>query len=110
MNLTRRQMLAALSFGSVASTELLASGLRCEAATEEDRASGYKLEYSYPLDELIGDLKHSERGEAERESSEPHREWYSEETRRRYGSWGPPVRSYSPLEGMRERPVAWLEQ
>jgi cell wall-associated NlpC family hydrolase len=110
MNLTRRQMLAGLSLGSLASTELFSNVLRCDAATEEDRASGYKVEYSYPLDELIGDLKHSERGDAERESSEPHRDWYTEESRKRYGSWGPPVRTYPSLTEMRERPVAWLEQ
>ncbi len=72
--------------------------------------TGYSLRYSYPLDELIGDLLHGERGESERESDIPHHEWYSRETRRQYEAWGPDQRLYAALPGLADRPLQWKRE
>jgi len=72
------------------------------------------VEFRGPVEELIGDLLGSERGDPRRQSSIEHREWYSEHVRRRYGAWGPPARAYpvatiaegKSAEWCRERAIA----
>ncbi len=111
--LTRRQALAVISAGAVpfalAPARLFAKDIAPREG-EKERARRYELEYSYPLHELIGDLEHGERGNPKRESDIEHRHWYSEETRKRFGAWGPEQRRYAPLEGLDERPTQWKRE
>jgi cell wall-associated NlpC family hydrolase len=108
--LSRRRALAAVSFGGAASL----SGLTMSAqGFESDRgatSAAYGLVYTHPLEQLIGDLTDSERGDPHRESEVPHRDWYSQRERRRMGSWGPKARTYPPLPGLEARPLEWKRE
>jgi cell wall-associated NlpC family hydrolase len=113
--LTRRQAIAAMSLYAAAplsfvATRSYAADERRELENRSATGGKYALRYSYPLDDLIGDLLHGERGDAERESDIPHREWYSHETRRRFGAWGPEQRIYSPLAGLADRTLTWQRE
>lgn len=70
----------------------------------------YQLRFSYPNQELIGDLLESPRGDPREQASVPHAEWYDHGTRKRWGAWGPTPRRYPPLEGLSSRPVEWKRE
>lgn len=110
--ITRRQVLAALSLGYAAplSASFLAAQPAAARLVTNHHSSGFRLEYTFDHEELVGDLLHGIRGEAQRQSSTPHHEWYSHHIRRRYGAWGPVPRRYEPLPGMHHRPVEWLRE
>jgi hypothetical protein len=112
--LSRRQALGVLSAWAVTPLALGKTNvLACEIEPREAESAEskrYELKYTYPLRELVGDLLDGERGDPSRESDIPHHEWYSHETRRRLGAWGPEQRRYAPLAGMNERPVTWLRE
>jgi cell wall-associated NlpC family hydrolase len=107
---TRRRALKALAFWGGA--PLLASALR---ASDQQIASApadpsYRIEFTNSLAELIGDLEHTDRGDPHRESSLPHSEWYTDETRRRFHGWGPKPRSYAPLANLGSAPLQWKRE
>ncbi|HEY4312375.1 MAG TPA: NlpC/P60 family protein [Pirellulales bacterium] len=112
--LSRRQTLGLLTLGGIAPGAVLSSVVKAFEAPSHDKGSDYGLAYSGPIDELIGDLLHGERGDPQRESATPHHDWYSEHVRRRMGAWGPSPRLYPPimkspgqsLEWKRERVIA----
>jgi cell wall-associated NlpC family hydrolase len=112
--LTRRQALAAISAWSAAPLALAGSRVFARESTAQEEESGaahrYELKYTYSLQDLVGDLLHGERGDPERESDIPHREWYSHETRRRFEAWGPEQRRYEPLADLADRPLSWKRQ
>lgn len=108
--ISRRKALAALASVSAAP---LWGRVRLATAAEESAGRSpapYTVQYSGPIEELIGDLLHGERGDPRRESSTPHQEWYAEHTRRNLGSWGPRPRLYAPLEGLASRPLEWKRE
>jgi hypothetical protein len=85
-----------------------------QAAETDARAAAYRspysLAFSWPQDELIPDLLSGERGRPDQQSRLPLREWDSQETRRRYGAWGPPVNRYPEPELARDKPARWLRE
>ncbi len=112
MQLTRRRAVGLMAIGSLApsrlvSTYALADEPARDAPPRHKSPADYSVAYSGPLEELIGDLLHSERGDPKRESATPHHEWYSEHVRRRMGAWGPKPRLYAPLEGLSGQPLEW---
>ncbi|HEX4129377.1 MAG TPA: NlpC/P60 family protein [Pirellulales bacterium] len=72
--------------------------------------SPYSVQFTLPLDDLIGDLKRTIRGDYRQESSIPFPEWYTPEVRSRYGVWGPPIRHYPAPEGLDRKSLAWMQQ
>jgi len=75
-----------------------------------EQSSGYRLAFTGPVAELVGDLESTERGDPTREAEVPHGEWYSAGTRRRFGIWGPGPREYLPLQNLNTAPVEWLRE
>lgn len=61
--------------------------------------SPYRVEFSRPVEELIGDLERTERGDRKLEASIAHEQWYTKRTEQRFGSWGPSPRAYPPAAG-----------
>jgi hypothetical protein len=113
--INRRQAVGLLALGSLAPSRLVASRVFADEPARNDlprRASpaDYSIAYGGPVEELIGDLLHSERGDPKRESVTPHQEWYSEHVRRRMGAWGPKPRLYTPLEGLSSQPLEWRRE
>jgi hypothetical protein len=107
---TRRCALAALSLAGIAPRRALSAWGRAEPSAGHVAGSAYGLNFSYPLEELIGDILHSERGDPRMESNTPHAEWYSARVRERRGAWGPKPRTYPPVPALDERPVDWKRE
>ncbi len=80
----------------------------------EQYSSPYSVEYSFTIDDLVGDIVDSPRGAVSIQAAIPYDEWYSSKTLSRYGSWGPRSRHYSKpsamdswsVEKCRERVIA----
>ncbi len=106
---SRRRALAILSLGTIAPQSISAIA-REPAERQAAPGSMYRLEFSFPDDELIGDLLHGERGDPHAQASVPHREWYSESIRRQFGGWGPKPRIYPRVEGFAARPIEWKRE
>jgi hypothetical protein len=90
---------------------------RAQETPERERAayrSPYRVEFTLPPEELIGDLERTERGDPRMEAEVPFHQWYSRRTLERWRSWGPHPREYPPPVGLerwsverkRERVVA----
>ncbi|WP_165246244.1 NlpC/P60 family protein [Paludisphaera soli] len=106
VSIPRRSLLAAALSAAIAPTRALALG----ADDPGPAGSGYAVEFRHPVDELIGDLLTTERGDPRMQASVPHREWYSEHVRRRFGAWGPPPRAYPPAEAAEGRSAEWRRE
>jgi hypothetical protein len=78
------------------------------------RADGYRSPYrvvtSTPIDELVGDILRGPRGDPRLSASVPYVEWYSAETRRRWGAYGPRMRRMDPPAGHRRRSSRWKRE
>ena len=72
--------------------------------------AGYRLQFSIPLGNLVGDLDGTERGDPRRQSALPYSQWYSAETRRHWHSWGPPARHFPPLANLERAPIEWQRE
>ena len=107
--ISRRRALGMISAGALAP---LTGATPAQATHPHPHAtdSCYSLDFTLPLDELIGDLLHGERGDPHRESHVPHHLWYSHHHRHHLGSWGPGARRYHPLEGLDDRPLEWRRE
>jgi cell wall-associated NlpC family hydrolase len=77
---------------------------------EGEYRSPYSVKFSFPVEELIGDLERGPRGDAREESSLPFREWNSPRSRKDYGSWGPPARHYPAVPGMERKSAEWKRE
>src|SRR4051812_9809897 len=66
-------------------------------APERVYRSPYRVEFTVPLAELIGDLERTERGDRRVEAEIPFHQWYSPRTLERWHAWGPPAREYPGL-------------
>lgn len=80
------------------------------AQEAEPYRSPYSVEFSVPVEELIGDLIRTERGDPRLEATIPSEHWYSRETRERDGSWGPHPREYPAVRGLEAWPVERLRE
>lgn len=76
----------------------------------EGYRSAYKVEFSFPKEELIGDLLSGERGNPKEESSLPCEKWNSKDVRDRYGSWGPPAKEYPQPAELEGKSVEWKRE
>ncbi len=106
MPLTRRQALATFSLAALARLAPMPARAQLQQRADPD----YGLQFTRPIEELVGDLETGERGDPLRESSVEHRHWYSHETRRHWGAWGPPPRRYEVWPALESRSPNWLRQ
>jgi cell wall-associated NlpC family hydrolase len=106
---TRRHALRAMAAWGAA--PLLAGAAR-ESRSEvvENASSPYKLAFTHSVEELIGDLEHTERGDPRHESETPHAHWYSADTSRRFHAWGPKPRHYPPLANLHQASATWKRE
>jgi hypothetical protein len=70
----------------------------------------YTVQFTYPVEDLLHDLRHTPRGDVREESSIPFHEWNSHRVKERYGHWGPPARHYPAPAGVAGRPVEWQRE
>lgn len=86
-----------------------ASALLSPAQEEPRYRSPYRLRFRHPVEELAIGFDREPWNSPRLESNVPHREWYSREIRRRYGSWGPVARQYPALPEIHRRSREWLQ-
>jgi cell wall-associated NlpC family hydrolase len=72
--------------------------------------SPYSVEFTYSPKDLIGDLLTGERGNPRRQAAVPFDEWYSAATRKKFGAWGPPAKTFDPPSGLDSKSAAWKRQ
>ncbi|MDG3006047.1 NlpC/P60 family protein [Paludisphaera mucosa] len=103
----RRPLLVAALTAVVAPARALAQGVpdRTIAAP-----SGFAVQFRHPIEELIGDLLGTERGDPRMQASVPHREWYSEHVLRKFGAWGPSPRAYPPAAIAEGKSTEWRRE
>ena len=63
-----------------------------QSAPAQERAyrSPYRVEFTFPTAELVGDLERTERGDFRLEADVPFPQWYTPRTMERWRAWGPP--------------------
>jgi cell wall-associated NlpC family hydrolase len=71
--------------------------------------SPYSVKFSFPEKDLIGDLA-GPRGDWKKEATVPYQNWYSGETRKRFGVWGPTSQPYSAPPGIEQKGADWKRQ
>jgi hypothetical protein len=98
---------------SIALTLLLA-GLASAAVGQDSTRSTYKspyaAEFTYPIEELIPDILEGSRADPRKQSRISYDQWYTEETKKRFGAWGPPGFHHPAPAGSDARPAEWKRQ
>lgn len=79
-------------------------------AAEPAYRSPYRVKFSFPDQELIGDLLKGPRADPKDQSNVPFREWYADSTRKRFGYWGPTSKAYPAPAGLANRSVEWQRE
>ena len=110
IRMTRRFALGALALGGIAPAHVLSPLAQGQESNRQAPSSMYWLEFSYPTEDLVGDLDQSGRGDPRMESAVPFHEWYSLSVRHHFGSWGPKPRTFPVLEALERRPTEWKRQ
>ena len=72
--------------------------------------SPYSVKFTLPVGELLEDIDRGARGDAKCQSNLPFADWYTEATRERYGSWGPPAFHYPAPENLENRSLIWKRE
>jgi hypothetical protein len=75
-------------------------------ADEAAYRSPYRVEFTLPREELVGDLERTERGDYRLEGEVPFGHWYTRRTEEQWRAWGPRARDYPPPAGFERWPVA----
>ena len=95
----------------LALTLLLTGFIMSEPVSSQDNyQSPYRVEFSYPPEELYRPDEFAPRNNPREESSTPFGEWYSVRTRKQYGAWGPEPRHYPGLDNYDQLPASWKRQ
>lgn len=76
----------------------------------QDYKSPYEVKFSFKEEELIGDLLKGPRADAKDQSTVKFGDWYSDATRRRYGTWGPPAKHFQPPAGLSQKTAEWMRE
>ncbi len=72
--------------------------------------SPYRVKFSFTDQELMGDLLTGVRGVWMEQSSVPFSDWYTESTKRRYKSWGPPSKHFSAPDSNFVKTPQWQRE
>lgn len=71
--------------------------------------SPYSVKFTFPEKELTGDLS-GPRGDGKKQSSIGYQSWYSADTQKRYGVWGPPAQHFPSPQGAGQKNAEWMRQ
>jgi hypothetical protein len=77
---------------------------------DADYVSPYRVEFSFPEEDLIGDLLRGPRSDWRTYSEAPFRDWYDRANHRRWGYWGPRMRHLPPPNSASTRPAQWARE
>lgn len=77
---------------------------------DEDYKSPYRVKFSFPDEELIGDLIKGPRSDWKDYATVPHRQWQDPANQRRWGYWGPSIKHLSPPAGLAKKSPQWSRE
>lgn len=82
-----------------------------QGAAPDAYVSPYAIDFDIPLGELLAPDSLAPRNDVTLQSEVvPKEQWYSDATRRRYTTWGPPARTYPRLSNRGPLPLEWQQQ
>jgi cell wall-associated NlpC family hydrolase len=103
-------LLAALGGCGSSSKHRYATATQPASTENSDYVSPYRAVFQLPAEDVETGLNRSPWNSGQEQSSVPAQAWYDRETRRQWGSWGPPQRRYPEAPGWSTRPVRWLQE
>ena len=72
--------------------------------------SPYSVKFSFPEEELIGDLLKGPRSDWKDHATVPFRDWYNPSNQTRWGYWGPAMRHFNPPAGLTKKTPQWSRE
>jgi cell wall-associated NlpC family hydrolase len=72
--------------------------------------SPYSVKFSFPEEELIGDLLKGPRSDWKDHATVPFRDWYNPSNQKRWGYWGPAMRHFNPPAGLAKKTPQWSRE
>lgn len=72
--------------------------------------SPYNVKFSFPEEELIGDLLKGPRSDWKDHATVPFRDWYHPANQTRWGYWGPAIRHLNPPAGLAKKTPQWSRE
>jgi cell wall-associated NlpC family hydrolase len=72
--------------------------------------SPYNVKFSFPEEELIGDLLKGPRSDWKDHATVPFRDWYNPSNQTRWGYWGPAMRHFNPPAGLAKKTPQWSRE
>src|SRR5437016_812228 len=81
-----------------------------EKTQVERYRSPYSVKFTYSKDKLIGDITAGKRGDPRQQSTLSFDQWYSAETRKKWGAWGPPAKTFDAPAEAADKPPAWKRE
>ncbi|MDD2768851.1 MAG: NlpC/P60 family protein [Methylococcus sp.] len=112
----RAALKAALTLFSLLATVACAGHSKHRAGTEDAVSSSagyvspYRTAFRLPQQKVEAGFEQSPWGDDQEQAVIPADEWYSRQTRRRWGSWGPSPRRYPEAPGWSAQSLRWLQE
>lgn len=78
--------------------------------SQDDYKSPYRVKFSFPDEELIGDLLKGPRSDWKDYATVPHSQWQDPANQRRWGYWGPSIKQLSPPAGLAKKSPQWSRE
>ncbi len=91
-------------------TVLFTLALACTAPAQDAYKSPYSVKFSFPEEELIGDLLKGPRSDWKDHASVSYRDWYNPANQKRWGYWGPAIKHLNAPAGLAKRSPQWSRE
>lgn len=77
---------------------------------QDSYKSPYSVSFSFKEEDLMGDLLQGPRGDWKEQASVPFRDWYDFSNIKRWGSYGPAAKHFSPPAGLATKSPDWSRE
>ena len=77
---------------------------------QNDYKSPYRVKFTFPEEDLIGDLLKGPRSDWKDYATVPHSQWQDPANQRRWGYWGPSIKHLSPPAGLAKKTPQWSRE
>lgn len=77
---------------------------------QDDYKSPYRVKFSFPEEELIGDLLRGPRSDWKDYATVPYSQWQNTSNQSRWGYWGPSIKHLSPPAGLAKKSPQWSRE
>lgn len=77
---------------------------------QNDYKSPYRVKFSFPEEELTGDLIKGPRSDWKNHATVPYSQWQDASNQRRWGYWGPSMKHFGPPAGLAKKNPQWSRE